>query len=54
MKQLEDENAKLKKTHRIYTELVVQLRNKTPKGRVKAKLREIVAQLPHPMRSVRP
>ena len=29
-----------KKTHRIYTELGLQLRNKTPKRRVKAKLRE--------------
>ena len=30
----------LKKTHRIYRELGLQLRNKTPKRRVKAKLRE--------------
>ena len=29
-----------KKTHRIYNELGLQLRNKTPKRRVKAKLRE--------------
>mgnify|MGYP001815148214 CR=1 FL=1 len=29
-----------KKTHRIYRELGLQLRNKTPKRRVKAKLRE--------------
>jgi putative transposase len=30
----------LKKTHRIYNELGLQLRNKTPKRRVKAKLRD--------------
>ena len=30
----------LKKTYRIYKELGMQLRNKTPKRRVKAKLRE--------------
>ena len=30
----------LKKTYRIYRELGMQLRNKTPKRRVKAKLRE--------------
>lgn len=30
----------IKKTHRIYNELGLQLRNKTPKRRVKAKLRE--------------
>jgi putative transposase len=30
----------VKKTHRIYRELGLQLRNKTPKRRVKAKLRE--------------
>ena len=29
----------MKKTHRIYNELGLQLRNKTPKRRVKAKLR---------------
>jgi putative transposase len=29
-----------KKTRRIYRELGLQLRNKRPKGRVKAKLRE--------------
>lgn len=31
---------KMKLTHRIYNELGLQLRNKTPKRRVKAKLRE--------------
>ena len=30
----------MKKTHRIYNELGLQLRNKTPKRRVKAKLRD--------------
>ena len=30
----------LKKTHRIYNQLGLQLRNKTPKRRVKAKLRD--------------
>jgi hypothetical protein len=30
----------LKKTHRIYNELGLQLRSKTPKRRVKAKLRD--------------
>ena len=30
----------LKRTHRIYNELALQLRNKTPKRRVKAKLRD--------------
>lgn len=30
----------IKRTHRIYNELGLQLRNKTPKQRVKAKLRE--------------
>jgi putative transposase len=30
----------MKKTHRIYTSLGLQLRNKTPKRRVKAKLRD--------------
>src|ERR1700677_3497944 len=30
----------LKRTHRIYNELGLQLRNKTPKRRVKAKLRD--------------
>ncbi|GGZ17497.1 hypothetical protein GCM10011614_35000 [Novosphingobium colocasiae] len=30
----------MKRTHRIYNELGLQLRNKTPKRRVKAKLRE--------------
>jgi len=30
----------IKKTHRIYNELGLQLRNKRPKRRVKAKLRE--------------
>jgi putative transposase len=30
----------LKKTHRIYNELGLQLRNKSPKRRVKAKLRD--------------
>lgn len=30
----------IKKTHRIYNELGLQLRNKTPERRVKAKLRE--------------
>jgi putative transposase len=30
----------LKKTHRIYNALGLQLRNKTPKRRVKAKLRD--------------
>jgi putative transposase len=30
----------LKKTHRIYNELGLQLRNKTPKRKVKAKLRD--------------
>jgi hypothetical protein len=29
----------IKRTHRIYNELGLQLRNKTPKRRVKAKLR---------------
>jgi putative transposase len=29
-----------KKTHRVYNELDLQLRNKTPKRRVKAKLRD--------------
>ena len=29
-----------KKTRRVYSELGMQLRNKTPKRRVKAKLRE--------------
>jgi len=30
----------MKKTHRVYNELGLQLRNKTPKRRVKAKLRD--------------
>ena len=30
----------MKRTHRIYNELGLQFRNKTPKRRVKAKLRE--------------
>ena len=30
----------IKRTHRIYNELGLQLRNKTPKRRVKAKLRD--------------
>lgn len=30
----------MKRTHRLYNELGLQLRNKTPKRRVKAKLRE--------------
>ena len=36
----EGRDINLKKTHRIYRELGLQLRNKTPKRRVKAKLRE--------------
>jgi hypothetical protein len=35
-----DGRSNLKKTHRIYNELGLQLRNKTPKRRVKAKLRD--------------
>ena len=38
--QREGWNINLKKTHRIYNELGLQLRNKTPKRRVKAKLRD--------------
>ena len=38
----------LKKTHRIYRELGLQLRNKTPKRRVKAKLREDRRQATQP------
>jgi putative transposase len=38
----------LKKTHRIYCELGLQLRNKTPKRRVKAKLRDDRRQATQP------
>ena len=38
----------LKKTYRIYKELGMQLRNKTPKRRVKAKLREDRSEAVHP------
>lgn len=38
--QREGWDINIKKTHRIYNELGLQLRNKTPKRRVKAKLRE--------------
>jgi putative transposase len=38
----------IKRTHRIYNELGLQLRNKTPKPRVKAKLREERKQATHP------
>ena len=37
-----------KKVHRLYKELGLQLRNKTPKRRVKAKLREDRARRPRP------
>ena len=37
--QREGWDVNIKKTHRIYNELGFQLRNKTPKRRVKAKLR---------------
>ena len=40
MLRREGMNLSLKKTYRIYSELGLQLRNKTPKRRVKAKLRE--------------
>ena len=40
MLQREGWNTNIKKTHRIYNELGLQLRNKTPKRRVKAKLRD--------------
>jgi hypothetical protein len=36
----------MKRTHRIYNELGLQLRNKTPKRRVKAKLRKTAARPP--------
>jgi putative transposase len=36
----------MKRTHRIYNELGLQLRNKTPKRRVKAKLRKTLRGLP--------
>ena len=38
--QREGWDVNIKKTHRIYNELGLQLRNKTPKRRVKAKLRD--------------
>lgn len=38
--QREGWRTNIKKTHRIYNALGLQLRNKTPKRRVKAKLRE--------------
>jgi len=38
----------LKKTHRVYRELGLQLRNKTPKRRVKAKLRDDRRQATQP------
>lgn len=38
--QREGWDVNIKKTHRIYNELGLQLRNKTPRRRVKAKLRE--------------
>ena len=38
----------LKRTRRIYSELGLQLRNKTPKRRVKAKLREDRKMATHP------
>jgi putative transposase len=40
MLQREGWGINIKKTHRIYNELGLQLRNKTPKRRVKAKLRD--------------
>ena len=40
MLQREGWDINIKRTHRIYNELGLQLRNKTPKRRVKAKLRE--------------
>ncbi len=46
--QREGWNVNIKKTHRIYNELGLQLRNKTPKRRVKAKLRDDRKQATQP------
>jgi len=46
--QREGWDVNIKKTHRIYNELGLQLRNKTPKRRVKAKLRDDRMQATQP------
>ncbi len=46
--QREGWDVNIKETHRIYNELGLQLRNKTPKRRVKAKLRDDRKQATQP------